>query len=124
MLDHSDCPFCGHERAVAETECFYIIRDAYPVNEGHLLAVLKRHEPSFLEITEHEWTDLYHAVQRARDLLAKELQAEQFNIGVNIGEAAGQTVPHVHVHIIPRYSGDCSDPRGGVRKVKPSLVDY
>ena len=124
MLDHPGCPFCQPERVVGETEYFYIVRDAYPVNEGHLLAVLKRHEPSFLEIDRQEWDDLYHAVHRARKLLAEELQAEQFNIGVNIGVAAGQTIPHVHIHMIPRQPGDCDNPRGGVRNVKPPLVDY
>lgn len=124
MPNQSDCPFCSPKIKVGETKYFYIVRDAYPVNKGHLLVILKRHEASFLEITRQEWIDLYRGIHRARETLAKELQAEQFNIGVNIGSAAGQTVSHVHVHVIPRYPGDCENPRGGVRKVKPALVDY
>ena len=92
------------------------MRDAYPVNQGHFLLVLKRHEPSLLEITKWEWDNLYEAVHSARETLQGELHAEQFNIGANIGEAAGQTIPHLHVHIIPRYAGDRDNLRGGVQK--------
>lgn len=124
MDESVDCPFCRPERIVGETEMFYLVRDAYPVNEGHILLVLKRHEPSFLEITPQEWNDLYVAVQDAWRLLADQLGADQFNVGVNVGAAAGQTIPHVHVHVIPRYPGDCDNPRGGVRKVKTPIVEY
>ena len=118
------CPFCNLENVLAETTYFYIIRDRFPVNEGHTLAVLKRHEPSFLEITRGEWQDLYDAISLARDSIEADYGAKGFNIGVNVGIAAGQTVPHVHLHIIPRYPGDCESPGGGVRKVKPPIVDY
>jgi len=118
------CPFCEPREAFAETKFFRALYDLFPVNEGHVLVVLKRHEPSFLALTEEEWGDLFHGIHAACDHIRERFGVDGFNIGVNVGEAAGQTVPHVHVHVIPRYAGDCSDPGGGVRKVKTPLVKY
>lgn len=118
------CPFCTLSDVVAETDYFYVIRDRFPVNPGHTLVILKRHEASAFAITRDEWEDLYDAISSAKEHITAEFAAEEFNIGVNVGESAGQTIPHVHVHIIPRYPGDCDNPRGGVRLVKPPLVDY
>ena len=121
-----DCPFCDIEpgRIISESEKWYVIRDNYPVNRGHTLIILKRHQASFFRTTEAEWDDLGDVLYGVQTQLRKEFGCTDFNVGVNVGAAAGQTVPHVHVHVIPRFEGDCENPRGGVRKVKPPLVDY
>lgn len=119
-----DCPFCSPMDVIAETTHFHIVRDHFPVNPGHTLVILKRHEPSALNLTREEWTDLYDAIDLASSTIDREHGTSELNIGVNIGAAAGQTIPHVHIHVIPRYTGDCENPRGGVRKVKPALADY
>lgn len=124
MTAPEPCPFCGADDALFETTLWRARRDRYPVNEGHLLLVPKRHLSSALELTAEEWQDLRGAITRACDLLQSERRVDGFNIGVNVGAAAGQTIWHVHVHVIPRYEGDCESPRGGVRKVKRAVVEY
>lgn len=123
-MNKPDCPFCNPDTVLAETRLFRVLRDRYPVNPGHTLVVLKRHEPSALRLNADEWADLRDALDAAVAAVESEFGACEFNIGVNIGESAGQTVPHVHIHVIPRFPGDCEDPRGGVRRVKPALVEY
>lgn len=123
-MNEVTCPFCKPSDVLAETDCFYIIKDRFPVNPGHTLVILKRHEPSAFGVTRAEWADLYEAIRSAKEFIEAGFGADEFNIGVNVGESAGQTIPHVHIHIIPRYPGDCESPHGGVRLVKPALVDY
>ena len=121
-----DCPFCDidENRIVYLGMDWYVIRDNYPVNEGHTLIILKNHLGSVLEISHLAWRELHEILLKATDRLTKDLGCTDFNIGINDGVAAGQTIPHLHVHVIPRFEGDCEDPRGGVRKVKPPLVPY
>ena len=121
-LDADACPFCariarGEVVAASADGLAVALRDAYPVAEGHRLVVPRRHEPDLLGLSAEEAASLWALVHEvARDVLA-ETGADGFNVGVNGGVAAGQSVMHVHVHVIPRFFGDVSDPRGGVRWV-------
>lgn len=100
------------------------IRDGFPVSPGHTLIIPKRHVSSFFEITESERADLLSLLTAARNDLEREYHPAGYNIGINDGPAAGQTVAHLHIHLIPRYEGDRPDPRGGVRWVLPDKADY
>jgi diadenosine tetraphosphate (Ap4A) HIT family hydrolase len=120
------CPFCTLPRAriLGENESAVWMRDAYPVTTGHSLIIPKRHVASFFETSNAERPSLLSLVDVAKDAAAREFRPDGFNIGINDGESAGQTVPHLHIHLIPRYKGDLSDPRGGVRWVIPERADY
>lgn len=124
------CPFCNifnndvTKRITDQNDLAFVIRDGYPVNKGHTLIILKRHIGSFFEITKEERNSLLSLLDRAKKILDKEFKPDSYNIGINDGEAAGQTVPHLHMHLIPRYEGDTDDPRGGVRWIIPDKAKY
>jgi diadenosine tetraphosphate (Ap4A) HIT family hydrolase len=120
------CPFCAlpAERFVRESEHAVVIRDGYPVSPGHTLVIPKRHVASFFEVTDAERADLMSLLVAVRDHLELEFHPAGYNVGINDGAAAGQTVPHLHIHLIPRYDGDREDPRGGVRWVLPEKAAY
>jgi ATP adenylyltransferase len=124
----ADCIFCGQSligRAQTSTDFFLTIRDAYPVTEGHTLVIPKRHVAKLSELNELEKSKLLEVVLKTQaDLQQGDETICGFNIGVNEGLAAGQTIFHLHVHIIPRRDGDVEDPRGGVRGVIPSKQRY
>jgi diadenosine tetraphosphate (Ap4A) HIT family hydrolase len=100
------------------------VRDGYPVSPGHTLLIPKRHAGSFFDLSEQERGELLALLDRAKLVLDDEFQPQGYNIGINDGAAAGQTVPHLHVHLIPRFDGDMQDPRGGVRWVIPDKAKY
>jgi diadenosine tetraphosphate (Ap4A) HIT family hydrolase len=120
------CPFCSlpPERIVQTTERIRVVRDAFPVSPGHTLLIPRRHVASLFGLTVVEWVELGQLLVRARTALLDEFQPDGFNIGINDGPAAGQTVSHLHVHLIPRYRGDQPDPRGGVRWIFPDKARY
>ena len=120
------CAFCTlpQQRLIDENATAIAIRDGYPVSPGHTLLIPRRHVGSFFEMSEQERGDLLALLDRAKLALDKEFQPQGYNIGINDGPAAGQTVPHLHVHLIPRYDGDLPDPRGGVRWVIPDKAKY
>lgn len=120
------CPFCTlpSSRIVGANDHGFWIRDGYPVSSGHSLVIPKRHMASFFETTEAERHALLALLDEAKLAAAADFNPDGFNIGINDGAAAGQTVPHLHIHLIPRYSGDLEDPRGGVRWVIPEKADY
>lgn len=120
------CPFCTlpSERIRGENEHAVWILDGYPVSLGHSLVIPKRHVGSFFECTVEERSALLALLDDAKSSADVELLPDGFNIGINDGAAAGQTVPHLHIHLIPRYQGDRPDPRGGVRWVIPEKADY
>ena len=120
------CPFCQlpTERVAGGNALGLIVRDAYPVSPGHTLIIPRRHVGSFFDLTPDERTGLLTLLDQARAELARSHQPEGYNIGINDGPAAGQTVPHLHIHLIPRYTGDAPDPRGGVRWVIPGKARY
>ena len=94
---------------------FFIIRDRYPVSEGHLLIIGSRSCSDYFDLSEEEKNALTNAIIKAKYIIEKEFEPDGYNIGMNCGEAAGQTIFHFHCHVIPRYKGDMRDPRGGVR---------
>jgi len=120
------CPFCSMtgERVIARTELAVAIRDGFPVSPGHTLVIPVRHVGSLFETTDAERADCLALLDRARRILDEELQPAGYNIGINDGKAAGQTVPHLHIHLIPRYHGDQPDPRGGIRRIFPERARY
>ena len=120
------CPFCTlpPERVMASNELGVVIRDAYPVSPGHTLVIPRRHIGSFFDLTPAERDALLALLDDARTALQAEQAPDGYNIGINDGPAAGQTVPHLHIHLIPRYRGDQPDPRGGVRWVFPDKAKY
>lgn len=120
------CAFCSlpPERILMESEHAIAFADAYPVTEGHTLVVPRRHVASIYELTGTEHAAIWTMVQDVRQELVARLHPDAFNIGVNDGVAAGQTVMHAHVHVIPRRTGDAPDPRGGVRWVIAGNAPY
>lgn len=125
-LTSAECPFCPplERTPLLETGLSFAIFDRYPVNPGHVLVIPRRHVPDLAELPEAELRDVLQLVARARRRLAADFPVDGFNIGVNLGDAAGQTIPHAHVHLIPRYRGDVDDPTGGVRGVIPGKMKY
>ena len=120
------CPFCtlqGRE-ILAANDIAVAFFDGFPVSQGHALVVPRRHVASVFELTATEANDLWRLVTELRAELGSRFAPAGFNIGINDGTAAGQTVDHAHVHVIPRYEGDIADPRGGVRWVLASKADY
>jgi len=121
-----NCPFCepSDTEIVARNDSFYARYDRYPVNRGHILIIPFRHVADFFELAEEEVHEGFQLVFKVQKLLTVELRPDGFNIGVNVGKAAGQTVWHVHIHLIPRYTGDIPNPEGGVRGVIPEKRIY
>lgn len=120
------CFFCEitPDRVVRETASFIVIRDGFPVTEGHSLVISKRHAGNFFDLTpgeSHELTDILHGLKKE---MKDDKSIDGFNIGMNCGASAGQTVMHFHCHLIPRRTGDMKDPRGGVRGVIPEKQKY
>lgn len=122
----NSCPFCtlDIERIRFEDAFIRVIRDGFPISPGHTLIIPKRHVGTFFEITEEERQAIFMALDAEKKHLDTEFSPDSYNIGINDGSAAGQTVPHLHVHLIPRYDGDCDDPRGGVRWILPDKAKY
>ena len=122
----TSCPFCtlDSSRIIAANGLAVVLYDAYPVSPGHSLMVPKRHIASFFEATREEQTALLDLLTAMKLLLQKERNPDGFNIGINDGAAAGQTVMHLHIHLIPRCAGDRDDPRGGVRWIFPDKAAY
>lgn len=120
------CIFCTlpHERLGGENEHGVWTWDRYPVAHGHCLVIPRRHIASFFDSTQVERLALLALIDEAKAAITKKLTPDGFNIGINDGAAAGQTVPHLHIHLIPRYAGDVQDPRGGIRWVLPERADY
>lgn len=125
-VESADCPFCNVEvgRRIAATPVAFAIRDGFPVSTGHTLIVPRRHIGSWFDATAAERDAITALLDECRKQLDREFQPAAYNIGINDGPAAGQTVPHLHVHLIPRYTGDLPDPRGGVRWVLPGKAKY
>jgi diadenosine tetraphosphate (Ap4A) HIT family hydrolase len=120
------CPFCllPHSRIILSNHQAVAVADGFPITAGHTLIIPRRHVGSFFEIDAAEREALMLLLAEAKNRLTQELRPDGFNIGVNDGAAAGQTIPHLHIHLIPRYKGDHPDPRGGVRWIIPEKADY
>lgn len=121
------CPFCQRIKqgdVVEQNDLAATFPDGFPLSEGHSLVVPIRHEPDFFRLTEAEQNAVLSLVRLVQERLAKTKSVNGFNVGINVGEVAGQTVAHAHVHVIPRRVGDVEDPRGGVRCVLPERAVY
>jgi diadenosine tetraphosphate (Ap4A) HIT family hydrolase len=121
MASPGSCPFCDlGSRVVAENALAAALPDKEPASRGHTLVVPKRHCASFFDLTPEEVAACFALLSSERAKLVSELRPDGFNLGVNDGAAAGQSIQHTHWHLIPRYRGDHPDPRGGVRHVIPT----
>jgi diadenosine tetraphosphate (Ap4A) HIT family hydrolase len=124
MID-AECIFCQRDRSIlAESKLSWAFFDNFPVTKGHSLVIPKRHVATIWEMTTDEYMDAFSLVRRVKDQLQKQFEPQGFNIGVNCEEAAGQTIFHAHIHIIPRYTGDAANARGGVRNIIPGKGNY
>lgn len=126
MAATNACPFCALPRArvLFRNDSAVTVRDAYPVTPGHTLVIPVRHVTSFFDTTPEERTSMLGLLDAAKQQLQSEFGPTGYNIGINDGAVAGQTVGHLHIHLIPRYPGDRPDPRGGIRWVIPDKADY
>lgn len=123
----NDCVFCNldESRIEIENDLALSFKDLYPVTNGHTLVIPKRKIQSFFDLTEEETAAMFELLHlQKEDLKNKDSSITGFNIGINDGEDAGQTIMHCHIHLIPRRSGDMEDPRGGVRGVIPEKQSY
>ncbi len=116
-------PFYDKE-IIVQNEHAFAIYDGFPVSKGHTLVVPKRIVPDIFDLDNEEYRACFDLVREAKDHLKEKYNPDAFNIGVNSGEDAGQTVFHAHIHIFPRYKGDVTNPRGGVRHIIPGKGDY
>ena len=127
IRENNSCPFCNpafDTELVSETATAFAMYDKFPVNNGHCLIIPKRHIANYFELSIHEQRACWILVNRCKEIIQKRFNPEGFNIGINIGETAGQTIFHVHIHLIPRYKGDVENPLGGVRGVIPNKQRY
>ena len=120
----ADCPFCNPDDILLENDLAFAKYDLYPVSPGHVLVVPKRHTASWFDLTPAEQTAMFALADQTKKLLDERYAPAGSNLGINCGEAAGQTIMHVHLHIIPRYFGDVPNPRGGIRAVIAAKQDY
>ena len=121
------CIFCdkSKQKIIYSSDLFFVVRDSYPVTKHHTLIIPHRHVSSFFDLNDNEFNDLNKILKKQRQsLLDLDKEITGFNIGVNAGADAGQTIMHVHIHLIPRRKGDIENPRGGVRGVIPSKQKY
>ncbi len=120
------CPFCDIDNLniVLKNDYCFAVFDKYPVNKGHMLIIPFRHFGSFFDATKDEILAIYELLIDAKNYLDKKYSPDGYNVGVNIGRVSGQTIMHLHVHLIPRYKGDIENPIGGVRGVIPSKMIY
>jgi diadenosine tetraphosphate (Ap4A) HIT family hydrolase len=126
MTAEKPCPFCTLDpaRILAEDDLTVVYKDGFPVSPGHTVIISRRHVATLFEATEAEQHALLKSLATARALLDARHGPDGYNIGINQGKAGGQTVPHLHIHLIPRYLGDKEEPRGGVRWVLPDKAKY
>ena len=130
MNNPKPCPFCQfitgevEKPILFQNETGFVVRDGFPITQGHTLIIPKQHIASFFDINQQQRQDLFELVDLAKADLDKQYQPASYNIGINDGEAAGQTIPHLHIHLIPRYIETGKDPRGGVRWLVPEKADY
>lgn len=121
---NNPCLFCTPRGVIRQNLLAYTARDSYPVSPGHTLVIPLRHCPDFFDMTPEEMAACMELLVAERRALDAEVKPGGYNIGVNVGRAGGQSVLHVHIHLIPRYAGDHPSPQGGVRQIIPWRADY
>ena len=112
------------ERILFRGDNFFIIYDSYPVSDGHCLIISNEVKETYFDLSDEEKMDLDSMIEKAKEIIEETRSPDGYNIGINCGIAAGQTVMHFHCHVIPRYIGDMEEPRGGVRGVIPDKQNY
>jgi diadenosine tetraphosphate (Ap4A) HIT family hydrolase len=125
--ENQGCIFCNPElerELIVESATAYAIYDKFPVNEGHALIIPKKHCSNYFDLTFKEQAACILMLNKVKEIVAKKHNPDGFNIGINVNESAGQTINHVHIHLIPRFNGDVEDPRGGIRGVIPQKQKY
>jgi diadenosine tetraphosphate (Ap4A) HIT family hydrolase len=122
----SNCPFCEPDSTekLFDNSSAYAVNDRFPVSQGHMLVIPHRHVADYFELTKEEIAAVHELLKRCREHLDRVYHPDGYNIGVNVGAVAGQTIFHVHIHVIPRYRGDHPAPRGGIRHVIPGKGNY
>lgn len=125
-MKDKECIFCmqTETEVICENDLARAFFDKFPVNEGHVLITPKRHAVTFFDATKEELAAIMELTFKAKEILDKRYNPDGYNIGVNVNYSGGQTIFHLHLHVIPRYEGDVDDPRGGIRNIKPNLVYY
>ena len=118
------CRFCSPRGVIRQNELAYCERDSYPVSPGHALSIPFRHCANFFDLTPEEMTACMELLAEEQAAVDEEFNPDGYNVGVNVSAAGGQSIFHVHIHLIPRYTGDSSHPQGGVRQVIPKQADY
>ncbi len=121
---NNPCLFCSPRGVIRRNEFAYCARDSYPISPGHSLIIPLRHCADFFDLTPEEICACMELLVAERNAVNDEFKSDGYNVGTNIGKAAGQSVFHVHIHLIPRYHGDHPRPQGGVRQIIPEKADY
>ncbi len=125
MVDlNNPCRFCSPREVTRQNELAYCERDRFPASPGHSLVMPFRHCANVFDLTPEEMSACMELLVQERMAVDDEFSPDGYNVGVNVNAAAGQSIFHVHIHLIPRYKGDSSRPRGGVRQVIPEKADY
>lgn len=123
-----DCVFCQNfmpnKKPLLQNKLAIAYFDEFPVSKGHILIISKRHATTFFDLTKEEQISLITLLNECKEYIDKKYNPDGYNFGLNCGEFAGQSVMHVHMHLIPRYKGDVSNPRGGIRGVIPNKKNY
>lgn len=126
-MNQDNCPFCHlaqHVEIICKNEICIAFFDGFPVSPGHALIIPKRHVASYFDLTNEEREAMTQMMLEVKKKLDERYHPDGYNIGVNVGEDAGQSIFHCHMHLIPRYKGDVPNPKGGVRGVIPSKQKY
>lgn len=125
-MNHIECPFCNisKEDILLENEYAVAIFDKFPVSKGHVLIIPKLHKSNYFDLHIVEQIAVFELLERVEKKLDVLYWPDGYNVGFNVGTAAGQTIPHFHLHVIPRYNGDVEDPRGGIRGCIPDKMRY
>jgi len=125
MPKENFCPFCdGDDERIVQNDLGFAIYDTNPASPGHALVIPKRHIAEYFDASREEKIAILELIDKMKQAIDQKHKPDAYNIGVNIGEVAGQSVPHIHIHIIPRYKGDVENPKGGVRGVIPNKQKY
>jgi diadenosine tetraphosphate (Ap4A) HIT family hydrolase len=120
----SSCLFCNINESIFDDSHFWIIKDNYPVSNGHTLIIPKRHILSLFDLDQEDFVYLHKVINKLKIFLDQQYNPDGFNIGINDGKASGRTIEHLHIHVIPRYINDQKDPRGGIRLIFPEKANY
>jgi diadenosine tetraphosphate (Ap4A) HIT family hydrolase len=128
-MQNEYCLFCDKDnkekhRVILENDLFYSRWDNFPVSKGHADIVPKKHIGSFFELTDEDVLQMYDLITKTKKIITEKFQPDGYNVGFNEGAAAGRTIDHLHIHIIPRYTGDVENPRGGIRNIIPGKGNY